>query len=86
MGKTRSHTGSLEEREKRSDFRRTLSQEQIFELQDAITEFFNSEKEKMQLEKKLFKDEETLGINIGALGNDDMDQADWEEEEKTERI
>ena len=85
MGKTRSHSGISEEKGRRSDFRRTLSQEQILELQDAITEFFNSEKEKIHIERKLFNDEDTpdTKFDMEMKNDDDMDQADWKEEDES---
>lgn len=81
MGKTRSYSGNFEETGRRSDFQRSLSKEQILELQDAITEFFHSEKERLQLEKKIFVDEDSISTDP-EIDEEDQDTGgyDWEEE------
>jgi hypothetical protein len=81
MGKTRSYSGNFEDMGRRSGFQRSLSKEQILELQDAITEFFHSEKERLQLERKIFADEDKITTDP-EIDDEDQDTGgyDWEEE------
>lgn len=81
MGKTRSYSGNFEEMERRSGFQRSLSKEQILELQDAITEFFHSEKERLQLERKIFVNEDSISTDP-EIDDEDQDTGGYDREEE----
>ncbi len=83
MGKTRSHSGKYEEKGRISAFRKSLTQDQILELQDAISEFFQTEKEKIRLEKSFFGDTDAIALDLKMVPlGEEMDDMEWEEEEK----
>jgi len=83
MGKTRSYSGKYEGKGRDSAFRKSLTQEQILELQDAISEFFQTEKEKVRLEKSFFDDTDTIALDLKMVPlEEEMDDMEWEEEEE----
>ncbi len=82
MGKTRSHSGKYEEKGRISAFRKSLTQDQILELQDAISEFFQTEKEKIRLEKSFFEGTDAIALDLKMVPlGEEMDDMEWKEEE-----
>lgn len=85
MGKTRSNSGNFEESGRKLAFRQSLTQDQILELQDALNEFFLTEKEKVRL-GKIFLDEKKdmeMDFETGTL-EESIDDSRWEDDEQEE--